>query len=184
MPKLTKLIQADHRYTEGLLAQLTADPAAVTYDDAARDNLANYLVAACSRHEAAEELVVWPAVHKRVTGGAALIAEGLRQEKEAKYALDALRFASGARQQQLAAEVAALLRAHIVFEERKVLPALRRATIWPGLHWFGLEFVLAKRVGPTRPHPRGPVRRYGLLTRGMLAAVTDRLRDRFMSRET
>jgi hypothetical protein len=93
MPTLTTLVLDDHRYTQRLIDQLTADPAEVTYDDTARKNLADYLVASGSRHEAAEELVVWPAVRKRVPEGVPLRAEGLRQEREAKYVLDTLRFA-------------------------------------------------------------------------------------------
>ena len=153
MAKLTNLVHADHRYTERLIDQLTADPAQVTYDDTARKHLADYLVAAESRHESAEELVVWPAVRKRVPGGAALAAEGLRQERDAKFVLDALRFADGPSRQRLAAEFAELARAHIVFEETDVLSALKKATVWPGLHLLGAKFAVAKRFAPTRPHP-------------------------------
>lgn len=183
MPKLTTLVLGDHRYTERLIDQLTADPAKVTYDDAARKNLTDYLVAADSRHEAAEELVVWPAVRKRVPGGAALLAEGLRQERDAKSTLDTLRFADGPSRQRLAEEFAGLTRAHIAFEENEVLPALKKATVWPGLHLLGAKFALAKRVAPTRPHPKGPERHAGLLTKGLLIAATDRLRDKLTGRQ-
>jgi hemerythrin-like domain-containing protein len=182
MPKLTDLMVSDHRHIERLLAQLTAPAAEVTYDDTARKNLADFLVAAESRHEIAEELVVWPAVRKRVPEGAALVAEGLRQERTAKFILDALRFADGSARHDLALEFTESARAHIAFEEGQILDALKRATVWPGLHVLGAKFLLAKRFGPTRPHPRGPERRFGLLTWGMFVATVDRLRDRVSAR--
>jgi hypothetical protein len=184
MPKLTTLVLDDHRYTERLIGELTADVGAVTYDDTARKNLADYLVVSSSRHEAAEELVVWPAVRKRVPGGEALLAEGLRQERDAKYALDALRFADGPSRQQLAAEFAQMARAHIDFEEHQVLPALEKVTLWPGLYLLGAKFSAAKRIAPTRPHPKGPVGHVGLLTKGVVTAAMDRVRDKATGRDT
>lgn len=127
---------------------------------------------------------MWPAVRKRVPGGAALVAVGLRQERDAKFVLDALRFADAPSRQQLAVEFAEMARAHIVFEETEVLPALKDATVWPGLHLLGAKFAVAKRFAPTRPHPRGPDGRWGLLTKGMLTAAADRLRDKITARDT
>ncbi|MHB1536819.1 MAG: hemerythrin domain-containing protein [Acidimicrobiales bacterium] len=175
-------MKRDHRYVEGLLDQLCADPAEVTYDETARKNLVDYLVAAESRHEAAEEIVLWPAVRRRVPDGGELADTALRQETEGKTVLETLRFADSNSRQQLAGEFADLARAHVAFEENEVLPALRKTTLWPGAWLLGAKFNLAKRVSPTRPHPRGPNRRLGLLTSGLLTAGLDRLRDRVSGR--
>ncbi len=82
MPSLYTLIHQDHRYMQGLIDQLTADPAQVSYDDAARRHVPDFLIAAESRHEAAEELVLW------------------------------IRFGKGDSLRQLAAEFNGLARAH------------------------------------------------------------------------
>jgi hemerythrin-like domain-containing protein len=182
MPSLYTLIKQDHRYAERLIDQLTADPSEVSYDDTARKNVADFLVAADSRHETAEELVLWPAVRRRIPGGHDLAEEGLRQEHEAKLVLDALRFADGNSRLRLAGEFAVLARAHMAFEDRTVLPAVRKATLWPGGWLLGAKFTMAKKVAPTRPHPHGPDRRLGLLTRGLCAAGLDRVRDKVTGR--
>lgn len=182
MPSLYTCVQRDHRYVERLLDQLVADPSEVTYDEAARKNLADYLVVTESRHEAAEEIVLWPAVRKRVPGGRELTDTALRQETEAKVVLDTIRFADSESRPRLAAEFTKLAHAHLAFEEEQVLPALRKATLWPGGWLLGAKFTLAKRISPTRPHPRGPNRRLGLLTSGLLTAGLDRLRDRVTGR--
>ena len=184
MPSLFTCVKRDHRYVERLLDELCADPAEVTYDEIARNNLVDYLVAAESRHEAAEEIVLWPAVRRRVPGGRELADTALRQETEGKTVLDTLRFADPESRQKLAGEFANLARAHVAFEEKQVLPALRKTTLWPGAWLLGAKFTLAKRISPTRPHPRGPNRRFGLLTSGLLTAGLDHLRDRVTGRHT
>ena len=184
MPSLYTLIQQDHRYVEGLIDQLTADPAQVSYDDVARRQVADFLIAAESRHEAAEELVLWPAVRRRVPEGHRVAEECLRQEREAKIVLDALRFGKGDSLRSLAMEFNGLARAHMAVEEHSILPAIRKATLWPGGWVLGFKFAMAKKIAPTRPHPRGPQRRLGLLTRGFFTAGLDRLRDKVTGRRT
>ncbi len=46
-----------------------------------------------------------------------------------------------------------------------------------GAHLLGAKFSLAERLSPTRPHPAGPDRRFGLLTKGLAVATTDHMRD-------
>ncbi len=142
------------------------------------------MIGAESRHEAAEELVLWPAVRRRVPEGHRLAEEGLRQEREAKIVLDALRFGKGDSLRPLAVEFSGLACAHMAFEERSILPAIRKATLWPGGWVLGFKFSMAKKIAPTRPHPHGPQRQLGLLTRGLFTAGFDRLRDKVTGRRT
>lgn len=173
-------IERDHRYIERLMAQLEADPSEVNYDGPARKKLASYLVVAASRHEAAEEIVLWPAVRKRVPTGPALADEGLRQEHDAKFMLDVLTVGSPG---PGIAEFILAARAHMAFEEQQALPALRKVTSRPGAWLLGIKFATAKRITPTRPHPYGPDRRFGLVTKGALTAGLDHLRDRLTGRD-
>lgn len=182
MPNLFTLIRRDHAATQVLLDQLTADPADVSYDEVARRHVADFLVAADSRHEAAEELVLWPAVRRWVRRGDDLVREGLGHEHEAKLVLDTIRFAQGDALVRLGREYAALSRAHRAFEEDTVLPALEKVMLWPGGWVLGAKFAMAKKLAPTRPHPHGPDGRLGLLTRGLCTAGIDRVRDRVRGR--
>lgn len=183
LPNIFRILQREHREVERLLVQLEVDPARATMDEAARVHLAQHLVIVESRHEAAEEMVFWPAVRKRLRDGDALADEALVQEREAKYTLDALRFAASEESRlELVTEFARAARSHMAFEEDEVWPALRKATGHLGMRLLGARYAFALKVGPTRPHPRGPNRPLGMFTRGMAVATLDRLRDKVTGR--
>ena len=177
------VLQREHGEVEDLLHQLQADSPAPAMDEVARAHLADHLLMAESRHEVAEEIVFWPAVRKRVHRGNEFADKALAQEREAKYILDALRVAaSDASRSELIDEFARSARAHMAFEEEQVWPALRHATTHVAWWLMGLRFSFVARYSPTRPHPRGPDRPFGLLTRGMAVATLDRIRDRVTRR--
>lgn len=183
MPNIFKSLRQQHEEVERLLVQLETLPPRSTLDEAARSHLARHLVIAESRHEAAEDAVLWPAVRKRVDGGKALADKALGQERDGRYFLDTLRFVeAGAPRNELIAEYATAARDHLSFEEQEVWPALRGTTSRLGLLVLGAKFSLAHRLAPTRPHPRGPTRPLGLATRGLVSATVDRLRDRLSGR--
>jgi hemerythrin superfamily protein len=176
---LFTILKQQHEEVEGLLVQLETPPQRSTLDETARWHLARHLVIAESRHEAAEEAVVWPAVRKRVDGGEALAGKAVEQERDGRYFLDNLRFAEGGEpRNELIAEYGSAAREHIRFEEDEVWPALRDATSRLAQVVLGAELSLAHRLAPTRPHPRGPDRPLGLATLGLPTATMDRLRDR------
>jgi hypothetical protein len=178
------ILRRQHEEVESLVAQLEAAPGETGIDDAARDHLRRHLVIASSRHEAAEELVFWPAVRKQMEGGVLLADRALQQERDGRFYLDALRVAKAGTQGDLVAEYAKVARGHIAFEEGDVWPALRASLSWVGRKVLGSKFRLAHRLSPTRPHPRGPDHPVGLLTGGLFAATLDRLRDRLSGRTT
>jgi hemerythrin superfamily protein len=180
---LYEQLSADHRTVERLSGELELDPERAGFDSVARRRLAHELVAAASRHEAAEEMVLWPAVRRFVADGDRLADAALAQEREAKFILDTLRMAASDQSvTELAAQFAGATRAHISYEEDTVWPALRQSTTRVANLVLGLKFMAAKMVSPTRPHPHGPDRRLGLATTGLAAAALDRVRDRLVGR--
>lgn len=183
VPNIFSILKREHGEVERLLVQLEVDPAQTTMDEAARVHLAQHLVMVESRHEAAEEMVFWPAVRKRLREGDALADRALAQEREAKYTLDALRFAASEESRlALVTEFARAARAHVAFEEEEVWPVFRKAIGHLGRWLLGMRYVFAERVGPTRPHPRGPDRPLGMFTRGIAVATLDRVRDKMTGR--
>lgn len=178
MPTIFRTLAAEHRAVEALLDELTTPPAAAPFDLEARRRLLDHLVIVASRHEACEELVLWPAVRKRAAGGAALADSALAQERRAKFQLDALRFAPAEEDVVVqSAELAAALRSHIAFEEERALPALRQKVSAVGAAVLGAKYAMAAKLAPTRPHPRGPDTRAGFAARGLPAVMLDRFRD-------
>ena len=71
---------------------------------------------------------------------------------------------------------------HIAFEEERTWPALGHVlTAKDGLE-LGGRIELAKKIGPTRPHPHGPDGPVGLKTVGTAAAMMDKMADVLMRR--
>ena len=167
-----ELIKRDHEEIDGLLVRLRRPPGTADFDQAGRQYLVDRLVAVASRHEAAEELVFWPAVRGHLAGGSDLADEALQAERDAKAVLDLLRVVDSESEiVDTCAELHAVLRAHAFFEEETVFPQLHHHTtrMWAAL--AGIRFRIARRGGPTRPHPNGPDQPAGLLTRGAPALV-------------
>lgn len=171
-------LQRDHREIDRLLGRLEVARGAADFDEVGRRYLLDRLVSVASRHEAAEELAFWPHVRRRLPNGDDLADHALRAEGDAKAVLDLLRITRSEDDIIVnCAELHTLVRAHAGFEEDTVFPALRASTtrIWAAI--AGIQFRLARRLGPTRPHPKGPDRPVGLLTRGALSMASDHLRD-------
>ena len=182
MPNLYRILEREHRHIAALLDELLAAPG---IDSDGRRLLFDRLIVAESRHEAAEELALWPAVRRRAEDGRQLHEEGLRQEGDARYVLDALRFETDEESFRRGLEgAAALLRAHIDFEENRIWPALRHATGPIGAQLTGVRYSVAAKLTPTRPHPGGPQKPVGLATIGVAAAATDRIRDAMSGRRS
>lgn len=183
MANIYRILEAEHRQLQTLVSKLAAPPDQASFDHEGRRRLADYVVALASRHEALEELVFWPVVRQRVPDGRAIVDRALAEEKDARYVVDALRFArSEASITDLALELRRLLEDHVHTEERVVWPALQHRMTRIGAAVLGAEFRLAGPTAPTRPHPGGPYHRLGFLTIGPAVALLDRLRDRLSGR--
>lgn len=172
------LLREDHLEIDDLLARLERPPGQAGFDRAGRDYLLDRLVAVASRHEAAEEMTFWPHVRRRLSEGDELADQALTAENDAKAVLDLLRFVQSEEDLvEKCARLHVLTREHAGFEEAVVFPLMRARTtrVWSAL--AGMRFRAARRIGPTRPHPGGPDRPAGLLTRGLPASLADHLRD-------
>ncbi len=126
MTDLWKILQADHDRLRDLLGRLTGDPG--TTADTVRDRraIARQLVDAASGHEAAEELVIWPAVRRRCPRETDRARRARRQERELLRELDELDDVSAGDEEFDAwvARIAGLARAHLSYEEDVVWPRL------------------------------------------------------------
>jgi len=145
---------------------------------------ASRLVMAASRHEAAEERMVWPLVRDAVGRGWELVEAGVDQEQRAKRLLVALeRETTGTGRRRptlprpLIAEVAEAVRAHIRFEEGTVLPQLAPRLDAEQRDWMGRLYLDTHERGPTRPHPAMPPVPGLLGLTGPYVGRLDRVRD-------
>lgn len=171
------LLRRDHESVRRLLDALEAGEG--------RGPLIDRLVIEESRHEAAEEMYLWPAVRTRAPGGAALATEAILQERAAKRILEDLRKAAPEMPgfSSLAEAFSGAARRHMAFEEDEAWPALEQVLGTDDRLEMGGRLALARKAGPTRPHPHGPDSPGGLKTIGAAAAMMDKVADTLMRRK-
>jgi hemerythrin-like domain-containing protein len=187
MTDVFEVLRADHADVKGMLTVLQESPGHDKASDAiqaARQDVADYLIMDSSRHEAAEEQYFWPAVRDRVTNGSELADKAISQEQRAKEILARLDKLNtrDAEFDRLLAEYIPAARQHIAFEERQVWPSLRQALSPAEAQDLGAKIQAAEDKGPTRPHPHTPPSPGVLKTAGPAVAVIDKLRDAISGR--
>lgn len=161
MTDLWKILKSDHDRIWDLLDRLTEPDAAP--GDHERRAAARELVAVASSHEAAEELVIWPAVRELCPDGDDLAAKALEQESRLRRALNELARLSPAHEEfgSCAHAVAGLARTHLRYEQNQVWPRLDEQLDSAGsahltAQWLGTRWLTARRSGPARPRPHLP----------------------------
>ncbi|HLI02146.1 MAG TPA: hemerythrin domain-containing protein [Acidimicrobiales bacterium] len=184
MTRLWATMQADHDLIWSLLNRLTRSHAEYEASAELRQRLAHQLVALGSVHEAAEELVIWPAVRRRCPDGDSLVGQALAQEHQAKLALNELRRLDAGSQEfaQCVNAVASHARNHISYEQNQIWPRLADGLADEELDALADRWQAARAAAPTRPHPHTPANPALLATTGKVMAAADRLRDRLSGR--
>jgi iron-sulfur cluster repair protein YtfE (RIC family) len=137
-----------------------------------------------SKHAALEELTVYPLARRYLPDGTVDVDEHLSEHMEVKKtlaALDSLPAADDA-ERGLVEELQREIEHHVREEEQHFMPALRGAMDDAALEELGRQLDKAKKLAPTRPHPRAPDKPPAEAVVGAVAAVYDRLRDRLQRR--
>jgi hemerythrin superfamily protein len=149
-----------------------------------RADLAERLVMEESRHEAAEEQYFWPAVRDKLADGDTLAEQAIKQENQGKQVLDQIRKISpdNIEFETLITTFIKDAREHIAFEEEQVWPSMRQTLSDEEALELGEKFELAKKLGPTRPHPNTPANPTVLKTAGTAAAMVDKATDALTGR--
>lgn len=172
-----------HDQITALLKQLKTVPGVTAGGDAVhqsrRRSIADMVSEALSRHEAAEQQHLWPAVGPALPDGDQVAATALEQERRGKDLLTAIGRTDPAdeRFDQLAVELDDAARSHVAYEDR-VLLRLRTALSDDDRRQLGAAIRTAQAHGPTRPHPDPPERPAAAVkAAGAAAAAADRVRD-------
>jgi hemerythrin superfamily protein len=178
--ELWHVVQADHDLVWSLLNQLTGGPEERRGTPRDHRRTARRLVAVEASHEAAEELVLWPAVRRLCPDGDDLVAEAEQQEVEAKRALNELAHISGGTEEfdETAHALAGMARVHLTYEQNQIWPRLDDRLSDRDADRLVEQWCFARRTGPSRPHPHLPPRAGMWGSIGMAFARMDRVRDR------
>ncbi|HEY2286264.1 MAG TPA: hemerythrin domain-containing protein [Streptosporangiaceae bacterium] len=183
MADVFEVLGADHAGLRGMLSALEESPGRADGADeavlTARRAVAEQLVIASSRHEAAEEQFFWPAVRDALGNGDELAGLAAAQETAARELLARIGKldAADAELDRLIAEFIPAGRAHLHFEETRVWPGLRAVLSPVRARELGEEIEGAEEHGPTRPHPHIPSSPGLLTAAGPAVAAVDMLRD-------
>jgi len=169
------LLKADHRVVEQLFDKLDG----LTGKSArGKKSIVDQLVRELSIHVAIEEQVFYPAV-REIAGEEEAVLEALEEHGVAKWELDAIQ-SMNADDERLDAKLRVLrdvVLHHIDREESEVFPKARQALGVARLNELGKRLEAAKKLAPTRPHPRAPNQPPANIAIGMAAGVVDRARE-------
>ena len=130
-------------------------------------------------HAFAEETVLWPVLRKVLPDGDALtlrVEEEHQEVNELVAELETLGCDDPRRPGRLA-RLAEVLREDVRDEEDVLFPRLQEALDPAALRRLGLQWEVARRVSPTRPHPKVSRRPPGNALSGLPLSLLDRTRD-------
>ncbi len=168
---IVEVVTAQHRELLGLTERLAASP-----ED--RD-VASVLVATLSRHLAAEEQYLYPAVRTAVPGGEQLADRELAEDQAILECLRDLERTGDGR--DLLADA---VRRHVAADAEELLPLLEQMVPTEDLVRLGNRFETAEEAAPTRPHPSTPSTPPWNKVVDPLVGVADKIRDVISSRAT
>lgn len=171
------LLRNDHKTVKALFTKFerAGDNAKKTKRD-----LVDKMIEELAVHAAIEEQIFYPAVREAVPDAEETVLEGLEEHHIVKWTLSEL---DGMEpdHERFDAKVMVLIesvRHHIEEEEREMFPEVRQALGRKLLSELGDQMEKAKKVAPTRPHPRSPDTPPGNVVAGAGAGLLDRARSR------
>jgi hemerythrin-like domain-containing protein len=189
MANVFDVLRRDHEEVQRLLTELESGTTAAAGANAdqlqERKKLADKLIAEESKHEAVEEEYFWPTVRDKLPDGDRLADEAIDQEQKAKYTLNDLLDVdpSDPKFEELVLRFMPEGREHISFEENRVWPELQKVLSPEEAEDLGGRLEEAKKIAPTRPHPRIPPRPGILKATSPAVAAADRAADKVTGRD-
>ena len=133
-----------------------------------------------SAHSVIEEQLFYPFVRDTVKGAEEDVLESLEEHHVVKWTLSELQNMDPTHE-RFDAKVKVLEESvlhHVKEEEEELFPRVREAAGRKELQELGASMEQAKKMAPTRPHPRSPDTPPGNLVSGPAAAVADRAWER------
>lgn len=170
------LLKNDHKTVEQLFKRFE-DAGDRAYVEKRR--VVDQIIEELSRHAAIEEQLFYPAARAVVDDVEDVALESIEEHHIVKWELSELEKLDP-RDERFDAKVAVLIenvRHHVEEEEGDFFPKVRDQLGRNDLGELGEAMETARKVAPTRPHPRSPQMPPGNLVAGAFASVTDRLTD-------
>ncbi|HVE46720.1 MAG TPA: hemerythrin domain-containing protein [Acidimicrobiales bacterium] len=171
------LLRNDHKTVKGLFTKF--EKAGANAKKTKRE-LVDKMIEELAVHSAIEEQVFYPAVRESVPDAEETVLEGLEEHHIVKWTLSELD-GMDPEAERFDAKVTVLIesvRHHIEEEEAEMFPQVRAALGRKRLAELGEQMEKAKKIAPTRPHPRAPDTPPGNIVAGAGAGLVNRARGR------
>ena len=173
-----EVLEHDHREVEEMFAELESLRGASTEEaKERRKTVTEQVTIELVRHSVAEEVLVYPAVEKKVS--AEEVEHAREEHAEAEETLQRLEKldADDPSFDDELAELMKEIRHHIEDEEGEMFKHMRQTLDPAELKNLGAQVEAFKKVAPTRPHPNVPNEALPRLAAGPAASLFDRMRD-------
>ncbi|MDI1465432.1 hemerythrin domain-containing protein [Catellatospora sp. KI3] len=181
---IVEMLAQEHRQITKLSAELAVEAASAS--PSRRKQVAEVMTAVVSRHLAAEEQYLLPAVRKHLPDGDDLVSRELAEDGAIRQMLQTLQAVppEDEKFQELALEVDQQLRRHKHTADRRIHGRLAQAATDEELIRLGNRAAIAEEAAVTRPHPAAPnTPPWNRLTDPLLGAA-DKVRDMLTGRPT
>jgi hemerythrin superfamily protein len=170
------LLKEDHRTVERLFKQFEqAGPRA----GKTKAKLVKQIIQELAIHAVIEEQVFYPAIRNEVEDADDEVLEALEEHHIVKWVLSELEDMTPD-DERFTAKVTVLIenvRHHVKEEEKDLFPDVRQVLGRKRLTEIGEALEKAKKVAPTRPHPKAPDEPPGNIVAGAVSSVMDRAKD-------
>lgn len=147
------IIKEEHR----LVDRLFNDYKTVT-DAKQKEGIAHNVIKLLAIHGACEEMTVYPHLKQKGGEGVALVNHALNEHVQMKkdlYDLDKMNYGDAGFDAKFQAVVTDVI-THVQGEESELLPTLQRLSTPQELTQLSKDFISAKSMAPSRPHPDAP----------------------------
>ncbi len=169
------LLKQDHKTVKGLFAQF--DKAGDSAHQRKRA-LVDKIIEELSIHAAIEEQLFYPAARQAVEAAEDNVLESLEEHHVVKWVLSELE-GMDPKAERFTAKVTVLkenVLHHAEEEETDLFPKVRGAMGRKALQELGDQMEEAKKIVPSRPHPKAPDTPPGNLVAGPTAGLADKAR--------
>jgi hemerythrin superfamily protein len=178
------LLQRDHKEVEKLFKQFEKLTGRA---QKSKQKIVQKVIRELAIHSAIEEMLFYPAVRtaalkatqRTLKEAGDTILESLEEHHIVKWTLSELEKMKP-EDERFDAKVEVLMesvRHHVEEEQEELFPKVRRLFDAKVLQELGERMEKAKKIAPTRPHPRAPDQPPGNMVAGTVSAVVDRAKD-------
>jgi len=150
---IVEIIMEEHRLVETLGARYKTER-----NEKEKQGIAHNIIKLLSIHSACEEASIYPFMRRHLPKGEQLVQHAIKEHLDIKndlYALDQMKLGDVGYDEKLFKALKDTQH-HVQEEEEELLPTLKKKSSAAELEEMRKQFLNAKMIAPSRPHPSAP----------------------------